>query len=139
AVLQRGREGHGVGLGVGGGVLAAAVAGARDDAAGGATGFGEEAERAHGVADAGDDIIAYVRQNDVLPNGETQLTAAMTVGKIGQPVHLGDREASNRHADADGAEPGLRLLANAEPAMLHDRTARFARGERQAEEREGEA
>src|SRR5690606_27131881 len=111
-------EGDGVGLGVGGGVFAAAVAGAGDDAAGEQIGLGGGAVAGDGAAHGLDEGVGDVRDDDVLPGGEAEFAFAEVGGEVGEGVHLLGRKAADGHADADGVEAGLGLFVDAEPGVF---------------------
>ena len=129
-------EGDGVALGVGGGVFATAAAGAGDDAAG--DGGGPVVESGgddrggggvqHVVRDAGDD--------EVLPNGEADLAAAVAVGDVGDVIHLLAGHAADRSEHAEVVFAVV-LRMDAEVAVLGFRQGRLAEFQREMAEGEG--
>ena len=138
ALAKVGHECAGVALGVGGGVLAAFVSRAGDDAAGGSVRLGEEAEALHGPHERGGVGVGHVRDDEALPHGEAQRALAVVVGEVGDPAHLLRVHAADGHTDPDVVQAGLGLLVDAEVAVLDDRVARLGAVARRVDQREGE-
>ena len=110
-----------MGLGVCGGVLAAATAGAGDDASAGERGLSEKSQALHASTQRFHKSVGHVWYEDVLPDGESQLARAVMSGEVSEGIHLFGRKPSHGDTNANGVESALRLPAGADPRVFFHR------------------
>ena len=122
-------------LGVGGGELAAGIAGAGDEAAADRARLDADAERGQrGDADA-DILVGDVGDQQVLPDREPQRAAAEALGDLGQAAHLLGGDAADRQHDAEIVEARLLLGVHADMAVLVGHRPRIEHDARHATQR----
>src|SRR5919199_2844759 len=109
-------------------------------------GYQPAAERAgHPVQTQGFDLCLHgedlllgnIRDQQILPDGQADGTAAVTFGGAGEAVELVDTQAPDGQHDAHVEAPLLVLAVEADVAMLAHGRARLARFERPAQRLEG--
>jgi len=122
AFLQR----DGVGLGIGGRILAAFVARAGDDAAGQAVGFREKPSRCverRTVSTKASDRCGMIT---ALPDGQPQLPLAVFVARSARACRCFALKRPTGTPMPRELRPTLRLAVDAQPALLEDGAARLA-------------
>ena len=91
----------GVALGVGGGKLAAGIAGAGDEAGADGVGLDGKAERFDALLRLRELLGRHAGDQQILPDREAQIAVAELARDRGKSVHLRDRHPPDRHDDAD--------------------------------------
>ena len=132
-------ESDGVGLGVAGGVSTAFVSGAGYGSVEDRAGVEVEARSEDGLLCRFEVGAGDVGDDEALPDGEAQITAAETVRNVGERERLRNRQLAHRNRNADVVKVRLRLRMDADVGRAIDGVARFACIDGNANEREGEA
>ena len=96
ARLAPARDLLGVALGVGGGELAAGIAGAGDEAGADGVGLDGEAERFDPRLRRLELCGRHAGDQQVLPDREPDIAVAQVARDVGEPAHLRDRHAADR-------------------------------------------
>src|ERR671933_1899683 len=78
-------------------------------------------------------LLGNIRDQQILPDGQADGTAAVTFGDAGEALELVDTQAPDGQHDAHVEEPLLALAVEADVAMLAHGRARLALFERQAQ------
>src|SRR5262249_55609721 len=114
AFLKIRGKGHGVPLGIGGRVFAACVSGAGKQATSDARGVPIQPERLDGVFDGLDILFGDIGDQQILPNSETNRSAAEAVGNIRKAVNLLHRHPANGQHNPNVILAGLSLPVEAD-------------------------
>ncbi len=101
-------------LGMGGGELAAAVAGAGDEACADGIGLGRQPERAERRERSLDPLRRHAGDKQVLPDRKTDLAVAEVARQCGEPAHLVRRHLADGQHHADEMQPRLLLRMHAD-------------------------
>ena len=97
-------------FGVGGGKPAAGVAGAGDQPGADLRGLDREPDLLDGGDRKVDILVAYARDQKVLPDGQANIAVAQVLRDFGEPAHLLAGDLTEWQGHADPVQPFLLLL-----------------------------